>query len=78
MAEMRKARASVDGKPKNIPRRSFVPDTQNDDGTVLMVEGNTSRGNGVQREGDGVWQKRRRYLEDSAESKRVKGFLRVL
>lgn len=49
----------------------------NDDGTMLTVEGNTSAGDSVQREGDGVWLKRRRYLTETSGSMRVKGFLRV-
>jgi hypothetical protein len=64
------------GKATSAGHVGVVVDVNND-GTVLTVEGNTSRGNGFKREGDGVWQKQRRYLDDSAESMRVKGFLRV-
>ncbi len=48
----------------------------NADGSIMTVEGNTSSDDtGNQREGDGVWLKRRRL--DSAGSLRFKGFLRV-
>lgn len=48
----------------------------NTDGSIMTVEGNTSSADaGNQREGDGVWLKRRRL--DSVGSLRLKGFLRV-
>ena len=58
----------------------------NADGSIMTVEGNTSSGEvGNQREGDGVWLKRRRLdlspvasaKGDPCGSLRVKGFLRV-
>lgn len=68
--------AHKDGKPTAQGHVGVVVGV-NEDGTVLTVEGNTSAGDGVQREGDGVWLKRRHYLDDSGGSLRVKGFLRV-
>jgi hypothetical protein len=49
----------------------------NSDGSILTVEGNTSPGDVVQREGDGVWLKQRRYLNEPKGTMQVKGFLRV-
>lgn len=63
-----------DGKPTSQGHVGVVVGV-NDDGTILTVEGNTSAGDGVQREGDGVWLKRRKLTTDG--SMRVKGFLRV-
>lgn len=48
----------------------------NADGSIMTVEGNTSSADaGNQREGDGVWLKRRQLA--SAGSLRLKGFLRA-
>ena len=48
----------------------------NADGSIMTVEGNTSSADaGNQREGDGVWLKRRRL--NTGGSLRVKGFLKV-
>lgn len=48
----------------------------NADGSIMTVEGNTSSAEaGNQREGDGVWLKRRTL--DGSGSLRVKGFLRA-
>lgn len=48
----------------------------NADGSIMTIEGNTSSGDAAnQREGDGVWLKRKQL--DTAGSLRLKGFLRV-
>ena len=65
-----------DGKPTAQGHVGVVVSV-NDDGTILTVEGNTSSQDRVQREGDGVWLKRRSYLDENIGSMRVKGFLRV-
>ena len=65
-----------DGKPTAQGHVGVVVGV-NSDGTLLTVEGNTSAEDGVQREGDGVWLKHRRYLDENAGTMRVKGFLRV-
>lgn len=65
-----------DGKPTAQGHVGVIVGV-NSDGTLLTVEGNTSSEEGVQREGDGVWLKHRRYLDASGGSMRLKGFLRV-
>jgi len=64
------------GKPTSAGHVGIVVDVTSD-GTLVTIEGNTSSEESVQREGDGVWLKRRRNLNDPRGQMQVKGFLKI-
>lgn len=62
-----------DETPLSIGHVALVTEVLNSD-YVLTVEGNTAPGDGIQREGDGVYMKRR-YVNQHTGYMRVRGFL---
>jgi hypothetical protein len=65
-----------DGKRTGLGHAGIVTSVSRDGATVMTVEGNTSDGSGIERNGDGVYARQRATVSSANSTMKVLGFMK--
>jgi len=65
-----------DSKKTGLGHAGIVTSVSHDGTTVITVEGNTSDGSGIDRNGDGVYSRQRNVVSSTTSTMKVLGFMR--
>jgi uncharacterized protein (TIGR02594 family) len=66
-----------DGKKTGLGHCGIVTSVSRDGKTVMTIEGNTSDGSGIERNGDGVYARQRAVVSSATSTMKVLGFMKV-